>query len=63
MIRGFSIPAPPYPYAYSGMHGLGQIVPPVRQETTQKVVYLALGAVGFSLGLYLILKGRKRASR
>jgi len=56
MISGFKLQTPPPP----GMAGMGQVIPSIPQATTQKVIYLALGAVAFSLGMYLILKGKKK---
>lgn len=47
-----------YPYAYSGMSGMGQIVPGIKVETQQAVIYGSLVLVGASVLIYFALRGK-----
>lgn len=55
----YQSPSVPEP-GLSGLQGMGQVIPPVKTETTLKVFYVSAAAVAFSFGVFLIMRTRKQ---
>ena len=56
-----SVPSP-YPYAHSGLRGMGQVIPGIKPETQRLVVYGSLALVGASILFFIIMRTSKSAS-
>ena len=48
-----------YPY---GLSGMGQVIPGIKPQTQQLVIYGSVILVGASVLLYFVLKGKKRSA-
>jgi hypothetical protein len=52
----------PYPYAYAGMRGMGQMIPGIRPETQRLVVYGSLALVGAAIAFFVIMRTQSSPS-